>query len=224
MRILAIGDIHGCSIAFDTLLAALELKLEDKIITLGDYVDHGPDAKGVIDRLIGLYDRGQLIPLRGNHEQILLNSRSDGKLSPWLDWGGKATLASYSRSEDGGNLKEIPDRHWDFLENKCVNCYETDTHFFVHAEADPDLPLAEQPEYILFWGFSDRPLPHFSGKTMIYGHHTQENGLPLNLGHAIGIDTWAYGNGWLTCLDVISRKVWQANQAGQKRVFWLNQI
>lgn len=74
MRILAIGDIHGCSIALDSLLAAVVPQPEDKIITLGDYVDRGPDTKGVIDRLIALHATGQLIPLRGNHEQIMLNN------------------------------------------------------------------------------------------------------------------------------------------------------
>ncbi|MCL1467955.1 metallophosphoesterase family protein [Argonema galeatum] len=219
MRILAIGDIHGCSIALDALLAAVNPQPEDRIITLGDYVDHGPDAKGVIERLIALHEKGLLVPLRGNHEQIMLNSRADGKLLAWLSWGGEATLASYSLESDRKSLQDIPESHWDFLENKCVNWYETDTHFFVHADADPDLPLAEQPEFVLFWGLCDRPSPHFSGKTMVYGHDTQESGIPLNLGHAIGIDTWAYGNGWLTCLDVTSGKVWQANQAGQKRLF-----
>ncbi|MBD2182806.1 serine/threonine protein phosphatase [Planktothrix sp. FACHB-1355] len=217
MRILAIGDIHGCSIALDSLLAAVVPQPEDKIITLGDYVDRGPDTKGVIDRLIALHATGQLIPLRGNHEQIMLNSRADGKLLAWLSWGGKATLASYAVSGNEGTLQDIPESHWDFLENKCVNWYETDKHFFVHADAEPNLPLGEQPEFVLFWGPSDRPSPHFSGKTMVYGHDTQESGIPLNLGYAICIDTWPDGNGWLTCLDVTSGKVWQANQAGQQR-------
>lgn len=220
MRILAIGDIHGCAIAFDTLLAAVELQPEDQIITLGDYVDRGPDSKGVIDRLIVLYDRGQLVALRGNHEQMMLNSRVDGKISAWLRMGGNATLASYSVS-DSLNLQYVPEKHWDFLENKCVNWYEIDTHFFVHADADPDLPLAEQPEYMLFWGLCDRSSTHFSGKTMVCGHDTQENGLPLNLGHAICLDTWPEGKGWLTCLDVKSGKLWQANQTGEQREFWI---
>ena len=72
MRILAIGDIHGCSIAFDTLIASVQPQPNDKIITLGDYVDRGPDSKGVIDRLIALHETGQLTALRGNHELMML--------------------------------------------------------------------------------------------------------------------------------------------------------
>lgn len=221
MRILAIGDIHGCSIALDRLLSVVKIQPEDRIITLGDYVAHGLDSKGVIDRLITLYQTGQLVALRGNHEQIMLNSRQDGKILAWLQMGGKATLSSYSSSEKI-NLLDIPDSHWDFLANKCVNWYETDKHLFVHADVDPNLPLAEQQEFILFWGLNDCPSPHFSGKTIVYGHQSLESGLPLNLGYAICIDTWAYQTGWLTCLDVNSGKVWQANQIGEVREFSIN--
>ncbi|MBE9226410.1 metallophosphoesterase [Phormidium sp. LEGE 05292] len=54
MRILAIGDIHGCAIAFDHLLSVIQPQPEDQIVTLGDYVDRGLDSKGAIDRLITL--------------------------------------------------------------------------------------------------------------------------------------------------------------------------
>ena len=70
MQILAIGDIHGCSRAFEELIAAVDLQPEDRLVTLGDYIDHGPDSKGVINRLIALHDTGQLVALRGNHELI----------------------------------------------------------------------------------------------------------------------------------------------------------
>jgi len=123
--------------------SAVQPQREDLIITLGDYVDHGPDAKGVIDRLITLDKTNQLVALRGNHEQMMLNCCQDRKISGWLQMGGKATLSSYSVS-DKLSLLDVPDNHWDFLENKCVNWYETDQYLFVHADADPHLPLAEQ--------------------------------------------------------------------------------
>ena len=46
---------------------------------------------------------------------------------------------------------------------------------------------------------------------------TMVGGLPLNVGHAVCLDTWVYGQGWLTCLDVSSGQIWQANQRGQRR-------
>ncbi len=66
MRVLAIGDIHGCSVALDGLLAAVQPETSDIVITLGDYVDRGPDSCGVIDRLINLQKQCRLVPLRGN--------------------------------------------------------------------------------------------------------------------------------------------------------------
>jgi serine/threonine protein phosphatase 1 len=225
MRILAIGDIHGCSIAFDTLLAAVQLQPDDQIITLGDYVDHGPDSKGIINRLIALHDTGQLVALRGNHERMMQEARlSDKKELQWICCNGDKTLASYSVSGDELNLADIPKTHWNFLDNACVNWYEMDTHFFVHANANPDLPLSRQPDYVLFWERFDNPAPHCSGKIMVCGHSSQKSGLPLNIGHAICIDTWVYGKGWLTCLDVTTGKVWQANQAGQQREAWIDQF
>lgn len=230
MRILAIGDIHGCSIAFDTLLASVNPQPNDTIITLGDYVDRGPDSKGVVERLIALHKKGQLIALRGNHELMMLQAR-DGKRSQWLAKGGDATLTSYLSSDKANKkvtkaskLANVPDKHWNFIENLCVDWYEIDTHFFVHANAHPHKPLPEQPKRMLFWEKFDNPAPHFSGKTMVCGHTSQKSGLPVNLGHAICIDTRAYGKGWLTCLDVISGKVWQANQAGSVRTAWIDEF
>ena len=53
---------------------------------------------------------------------------------------------------------------------------------------------------------------------MVCGHTIQESGEPANNGDAICIDTWAYGEGWLSCLDVESGTVWQANEAGETRM------
>jgi serine/threonine protein phosphatase 1 len=57
---------------------------------------------------------------------------------------------------------------------------------------------------------------------MVCGHTEQQSGVPLNVGHAVCLDTWVYGQGWLTCLDVASGQIWQANQRGQRRGSNLN--
>jgi serine/threonine protein phosphatase 1 len=222
-RVLAIGDIHGCSRALDLLLADVNPRGEDTIVTLGDYVDRGPDSKGVLDRLIDLHGTGRLVPLRGNHELMLLAVRNqDDDPYLWLECGGQATMRSYGRAGLSGTFDDIPDRHWDFIQTACVNSYECPTHFFVHAGAFPDIPLEEQPEHMLFWeSFEDRG-PHVSGKIMICGHTQQRSGAPLNYGHAVCIDTWAYGDGWLSCLDVTSGLLWQANQKGDRRTAHLD--
>jgi serine/threonine protein phosphatase 1 len=80
--------------------------------------------------------------------------------------------------------------------------------------------MPEQPELILCWeSLNPRKYePHYSGKTMICGHTAQKKGNPLVLPGAICIDTWAYGDGWLTCLDVDSGQYWQANELGETRI------
>jgi len=82
---------------------------------------------------------------------------------------------------------------------------------------DPHQPLIEQPSEKLFWEKFNFPAPHLSGKTMICGHTPQRDGRPLNIGHAVCIDTWACGGQWLTGLDVQTGEIWQANQQGQIR-------
>lgn len=213
MRTLAIGDIHGCLTALTTVLDAAGLSDEDRLITLGDYVDRGPDSRGVIDWLIERKSTvGNLVALRGNHDMMMLAARDGQGVADWLSVGGEQTLASYGRLED------VPQAHWHFLKNRCRDYFELPRFFFVHANACYDMPLDEQPAYMLFWEQCYDSKPHQSGKTMICGHTAQKGGLPLNLGHAICIDTCVYGpSGWLTCLDVDSGEYWQANDRGQTR-------
>jgi serine/threonine protein phosphatase 1 len=47
-RILAIGDIHGCSVALDALLEVVNPGTDDLVIMLGDYIDRGPDSNKLV--------------------------------------------------------------------------------------------------------------------------------------------------------------------------------
>jgi serine/threonine protein phosphatase 1 len=214
-RTIAIGDIHGCSMALDALLDAIEPRPEDIIVTLGDYINRGPDTKGVLDRLIDLGRRHRLVPVLGNHDQKLLEARTGLYPTTWLGMGGIATLDSYGAGRD---IALIPDEHFEFLEG-CLDFHETDTHIFVHANYFPDIPMAEQPVSMLRWeSLRDvTPGPHESGKTVIVGHTSQKGGEILDLGHLICIDTFCHGGGWLTALDVNTGEVWQANREGKLR-------
>jgi serine/threonine protein phosphatase 1 len=231
MRLLAIGDIHGCLTAFNTLLDAVAPEPDDQIITLGDYIDRGPDSRGVLDCLIALHAGGRVIALRGNHDIMMLEAR-DGHDLGWLAVGGKETLLSYGITESeidtleegdsyfgdpNGLLARIPQRHWKFLEEDCLPYYETEKHIFVHANLYPYLQLDEQPDYMLYWERLVEANEHISGKTMICGHTRQKSGVPLDLDTSICIDTNVYDGGWLTCLDVRSGRIWQANERGEMR-------
>jgi serine/threonine protein phosphatase 1 len=226
MRILAIGDIHGCLTALDALLALVAPQPDDLLITLGDYADRGPDSRGVIDRLIELRAKHRLVALRGNHDVMMLDARDGEDDRMWLTCGGRETMASYGARIRGKlyGLDTIPEAHWKFLE-ELVDWYETDNHFYVHGNVEPDLPFAEQSPFVLHWEkLGGEAVNHCSGKTMICGHTKQYSGRPLDLGTTICIDTGAYdARGWLTCLDVERRCYWQANQAGETRMGELEQ-
>jgi serine/threonine protein phosphatase 1 len=213
-RTIAIGDIHGCAQALEALLRAIEPAGEDTIVALGDYVDRGPDSRGVVDRMLALDKECRLAPLIGNHEVMLLDCIDRGYADPvWLSYGGKETLESY-----GGGLEKIPPEHLTFLRG-LLPYFETDTHFFVHANYQYNLQLAEQPPYLLFWEHLHLNLPrrHEGGKRAIVGHTSQKGAEILDLGHVVCIDTFCHGGGWLTALDVDTGQVWQADRTGKLR-------
>ncbi|WP_422930481.1 metallophosphoesterase family protein [Singulisphaera sp. PoT] len=215
-RTIAIGDIHGCSAALDALIDAIRPRPQDTIITLGDYIDRGPDSRGVIDRLVELGRVCRLVPILGNHDQMLLDVRSGKYPIYWfLDIGGTATLDSYGPGRD---LANIPEAHFDFIQ-KCLDFFETNSHIFLHANYFADLPMTDQPVCMLRWeSLRDAlPGPHDSGKTVVVGHTSQKNGEIFDLGHLKCIDTFCYGGGWLTALDVLTGEVWQADREGNLR-------
>jgi serine/threonine protein phosphatase 1 len=179
----------------------------------------------VLDWLIDYKKRRRLIALRGNHEIMMLNAKRSGDaVEEWLRCGGRQTLASYNGLLRRAQLKDIPDKHWAFLETGLRDWFETETHFFVHANAYADCSLEDQPEFMLFWEHLNAPVPHQSGKIMICGHTPQTSGRPFNAGHAVCLDTNACRGGWLTCLDVASGQYWQANEQGQNQSGWLEDI
>ncbi|PKN23383.1 MAG: hypothetical protein CVU68_01160 [Deltaproteobacteria bacterium HGW-Deltaproteobacteria-3] len=107
-RVLAIGDIHGCARHLEKLLEAIEPTCEDLIVTLGDYIDRGPDSKGVIDILIDLHSNQDIniVSLRGNHDAMLLMCFD------------QARLREYYPSKAGLDADDV-----DYWERVLVNSY-----------------------------------------------------------------------------------------------------
>ena len=215
-RIIAIGDIHGCLAALQTVLAAVDPRTDDTVVAVGDYVDRGPDVRGVLETLIALGKRTRLVPLLGNHDETMLDicrGRTD-LLADWRLFGGDATLASYGSDDPA----DVWPTHVAFLA-RCPLAFETERHFFVHANYRADRPLDRLPREVLLWESLKRhvPGPHVSGKTAIVGHTAQKNGEILDLGYLKCIDTWCYGDGWLTALDVETGQCWQADKEGTLR-------
>jgi serine/threonine protein phosphatase 1 len=125
-RTIAIGDIHGCSAALAALIQAIDPMPLDTLVFLGDYIDRGPDSRGVLAQVIALGERCSVVPLLGNHEEMLLAAmEGQSELRYWLSFGGMAALASY---DAGGGLGIapvtlrilIPTKHLQFIK-KCRN-------------------------------------------------------------------------------------------------------
>jgi serine/threonine protein phosphatase 1 len=211
-RTIAIGDIHGCSLALKKLLELVAPEQDDRIVTLGDYIDRGPDSRDVIEQLIALSTRCELRPLLGNHELMMLASRNDAShIGLWEQCGGRETLDSY-----GGAISDVPSSHWDFVSN-CRPHFETSSHIFIHANYVSHLPVEELSEADLFWRHLQgaAATPHESGKQVILGH-TPQSGKILDLGHVVCIDTLCFGEGCLTAYDVHSGECWQADKLGRQ--------
>jgi serine/threonine protein phosphatase 1 len=218
-RVIAIGDIHGCSMALASVLQAIRVSQKDTVVLLGDFIDYGLDSMGVLDLLIDLEGSCRLVALLGNHEEMMLSARHGRTaLEFWLNCGGVATLESYGF---GARLSDIPERHWQFLEC-CLPFFETETHLFVHANFLPSLPLREQSGEVLRWRSLEDSVPgvHVSGKVAVVGHTPQMTREVLDLGHLLCIDTYVHGGGWLTAIDVATGQVWQADERGRMCGEW----
>ena len=212
-RLFAVGDVHGCSTALRTLIESINPRSEDTIVTLGDYIDWGPDSRGVIDLLISLSGRCHLVPLLGNHEEMLLAALESGsELRSWLQFGGEETLNSYKY--DGGK-DMIPEEHVRFIRD-CRDFHETPTHIFVHANYDDRMPMDRIGGTKLRWEHIETEVqrPHFSGKTVVVGHTPQVGGEVLDMDFMICIDTDCSRGRWLTALEVGTDRVVQSDERG----------
>ena len=216
-RIYAIGDVHGLSDLLGRMADRIEADLghnpvpEARAVFLGDYVDRGPDSRGVIDRLA----RGDFpVPfetLRGNHEDLMLRALARPDAMPdWCACGGIETLRSYGvdigkaaprkRSEKLHRdlLEVLPPSHRDFLERTRLSEVVGD-YFFVHAGARPGVPLDRQDEADLMWIRDEcYKAPKPFDKVLVHGHTPHRK--PENLPGRINIDTGAFKWGVLSCV------------------------
>ncbi|CAN5717720.1 hypothetical protein BH10BDE1_BH10BDE1_03940 [soil metagenome] len=203
-RTYAIGDVHGCAAELETLLATLEIDRETTVIFLGDYVDRGVDSRRVIDIVVGLRRRCEVIALMGNHEAMFLDflerPESIGSGLFILN-GGSSTLANYAAS--GGSF-EVPQAHIEFLKSLKL-FHETSTHFFVHAGVplkkklrDLD-PLLDRETFLWTRGPFLTTKDRWE-KIIVHGHTPNE--LPERFANRVNVDTGCVFGGSLTAYDV----------------------
>lgn len=239
----AIGDIHGCSDLLRVLLGAI---LEDvaarqpekaALVFLGDYVDRGPDSKGVLDTLSDLSSQGGIDVhfLRGNHEERMEAFLVQPELGPgWCDYGGRECLGSFGinppKAGDPPALwqeaslrlnRALNNRHRALLASQKASIALGD-FFFAHAGAEPGVPLSEQDPKQLMW-IRGRFLQDRSAfeKMVVHGHTPSP---AVYADHRrIGIDTGAYATGVLTALrlsDAGRQVVQTARQGDRIDVTW----
>lgn len=149
MRVIAISDIHGCAITFRKLVEEkVQLQSDDLLYILGDYIDRGPDSKGVVDYILSLRQQGfQVRTLMGNHERMLLDGIEDDRsFQDWANAGGAQTMKSY----DTTHIEAIMDLHGDFYRQ--LSLFEThDRYIFVHAGLNTQLVNPFTDETSLLW-------------------------------------------------------------------------
>jgi serine/threonine protein phosphatase 1 len=217
VRLYAFGDIHGRADLLRQKLKHIDSHLASDPcsrhirIFLGDYIDRGPDSRGVIETLIATGQKHESVFLRGNHETFMQDFlHNPAILSAWKTLGGIETLASYGLSlplipdltaslqlADELNAA-LPDSHRLFLE-QLRPYFEFGDLFFAHAGVRPGIPLVEQSEADLMW-IRDDFLNHEGsfGKLVIHGHTPFRT--PQIRHNRINIDTRAWSSGNLTCL------------------------
>lgn len=210
-RLFAIGDVHGCLFQLEKLFmhAGINLK-QDTIVFIGDYIDRGPDAKGVVDFILELKEKSdRIICLLGNHERMLMDYLSGGIYADiYLSNGGDTTLRSYGATRGPERYKvTLPEDHRDFYDS-LLSLYETEEYLFVHAGFRPGIPLAEQDPEDFIWIRHEFIMSRYDfGKTVVFGH------TPLDRvyidDYKIGIDTGAVYGGLLTCIELPSMTIHQ---------------
>ena len=194
-RYIAITDIHGELKKLESVLNQIDVRPDDIFVFMGDYIDRGPDSKGVVDRVIQQSITNKCIYLMGSHEYALLHAKSDDYYQFLFDnYGGPATIKSY------GSFENIFKIHGDFF-NNLKFYYLTDKYLFVHAGINPNIPFQDQSELDMVYIrdkfiYSKHNLP----QKIIFGHTDFEN--PYIADDKICIDTGCgkYKNAHLTTL------------------------
>jgi serine/threonine protein phosphatase 1 len=190
--IYAIGDIHGCLDALKNLIAQLPLKDGDEVVFLGDYIDRGPDSKGVLD-FVCQNQKPNWHFLRGNHEQMLLEwlgTPNPLAAANWLLNGGHQTLQSYVPKE---KLDEVRGEGAHIL----LQSYIPHTHVeFLNALLWIRRKFIQDP----------RPTP----KLIVHGHTPIEKVDTTR--DRINLDTGCVYGGFLTAMSLPDKKVYQTKQ------------
>lgn len=214
----AIGDVHGCVDLLAPLLRDL-MEGPEKIILVGDYINKGPDSAKTLDLLQEATATGQVIALRGNHEDLLLRflrrPRQFGR--SWINYGGLTTLESFGitgltadanpaeffEARDALTAALGPQIAW--LET-LPYVWHSGNVAVLHAGADPDMALEDQVQKAFAWGHPNFHSHHRKDGTWIVHGHRPVQAVRIR-NRRIAIDTEAYVSGTLSAVRVSAGSV-----------------
>lgn len=222
VRVYAIGDIHGRLDLLEKMHGLIDADRAGYpgkdwlVIHVGDYVDRGPDSRGVIDFLISAADRDpRYVSLGGNHDVGFLDFLSDPRPDGlFARHGGRQTALSYGVDIDFDDPRSLaagraaldaamPARHRAFLEGLHFSFTAGDC-FFCHAGIRPHVALDRQAVDDLIW-IRDVFLD-FSGlheKVIVHGHTPANE--PEVRANRVNVDTGAFRTGRLTAFVIDGR-------------------
>ncbi|GAB1260501.1 metallophosphoesterase [Aurantivibrio plasticivorans] len=204
----AIGDCHGHIQPLRALVEAIPLEASDNLVLLGDYIDHGPASRDVLDYLIRLRRQPNVHCLIGNHELMMLGAAEDPDIErEWRRQGGEQTLSSLGVS----TARAIPSRYLTFL-RECLPLLSTRYALFVHAGVNHHKPLDRQTEEELYWQHRQSPYRLADGRRIVSAHTPRSQ--PLITDHFVGLDTGMGQGGPLTCIALETNSYRQADAKG----------
>lgn len=206
-KIYSIGDVHGCLRQLKQLVELCEEDAEGhdaQFIFLGDYIDRGPDSKGVIEFLMSPknWTSHPVTCLYGNHEDLLLAAAENEANEPhWLRLGGEQTLFSYGIY----NAYQIPADHLEWMRSLPL-FHDDGLRYFVHAGVNPARSLHNQDPHDQIWIRSPflESTTDF-GRVVIHGHTPLTDGLPDVRSNRVNIDTGAVFGGPLIAAVLTSQ-------------------
>lgn len=202
----AIGDIHGhlrkLERLFDRCMQDCGFRTAT-FIFIGDYIDRGPDSRGVVEFLIELQHKhlGRVICLKGNHEAAVIECAAGADPKIWYENGGLEMLKSYGVS----SAAELPFEHVAWFKSLPL-FFDDGKRYFAHAGVNPTLLLHQQVEGDLIWIRE----PFLScesdfGRLVVHGHTPLSSGNPDLRNNRLNIDTGAGYGGPLTAVAFTSR-------------------
>ena len=174
---------------------------QDKLIFIGDYIDRGLNSFKVLDYLVKLKIQfPNIIFLKGNHEEMLVNYLTGVDRFTYLLNGGQKTLDEYLNQTVHTGSSPVPGDHMAFLKS-LVMYYQTEDYIFVHAGLRKKIPLEKQKSQDLLWIRKSFISTDYNfRKRVIFGHTPFPK--PLVEKNKIGIDTGAVFGNKLSCIQL----------------------